>query len=108
MNGLEMIARMWKGRVPSSKANAYREFVNTRTIPNYQSLEGNVSIHRLEQPDGDSTTFITFSFWESLNVIREFIGDDINVAKYYPEDQNFLLEFEPTILHDDVVGRSQE
>jgi len=30
----------------------------------------------------------------------------VEVAKYYPEDKDFLLEFEPHVVHYDVVGQS--
>ena len=102
-----MIARMWHGRVPTSKAKAYCEFVNGRAIPDYQSVKGNISVHILERPDGDVTHFITLTFWESLDAIKGFAGQDINIAKYYPEDKDFLLEFEPTVVHYEVVGQSE-
>jgi hypothetical protein len=44
-----MIVRMWHGRVPISKAQAYREFTNGRAIPDYQSVPGNISVHILER-----------------------------------------------------------
>ena len=34
--GGKMVDRMWHGRVPSSKAQAYREFLNARAIPDYR------------------------------------------------------------------------
>ncbi len=101
-----MIARMWHGKVPTSKAKAYRKFINERAIPDYRSVEGNLSVHILERLEGDITHFITLTFWESLNAIKGFAGQDINVAKYYPEDKDFLLEFEPTVVHYEVVGQS--
>lgn len=27
-------------------------------------------------------------------------------AKYYPEDKDYLLEFEPKVVHYEVVGQS--
>lgn len=98
---------MWHGRVPTAKAIAYREFLNTRAIPDYRAVEGNVGVYILERPEGDITHFITLSQWESLSVIQGFAGQDIEVAKYYPEDKDFLLEFEPTVVHYEVVGQSQ-
>ncbi len=100
-----MIVRMWHGRVPSEKARAYREFLNARAIPDYQSTPGNLSVYILERPEGEVTHFITMTFWESLDAIRAFAGDDVEVAKYYPEDQDFLLAFEPTVVHYEVVGK---
>ena len=57
-----MIVRMWHGRVPASKADAYREFLNQRAIPDYQSTRGNVSVHILQRNEGDVTHFITMTF----------------------------------------------
>jgi heme-degrading monooxygenase HmoA len=101
-----MIVRMWHGRVPTSKAKAYREFTNARAIPDYQSVKGNLSAHILERTAGDITHFITLTFWESLEAIQGFAGEDVEKAKYYPEDKDFLLEFEPTVVHYEVVGQA--
>jgi heme-degrading monooxygenase HmoA len=99
-----MIARMWHGRVATSNAQAYREFLNTRAIPDYRSVEGNTSVHVLERTEGDVTHFVTLTFWKDLDCIKAFAGEDPEVAKYYPEDDHFLLEFEPRVLHYEVVG----
>jgi len=101
-----MIVRMWHGRVPTSKARAYREFTNRRAIPDYRSVPGNISVHVLEREEGDITHFVTLTFWESYEAIRAFAGDPIGRAKYYPEDKGYLLEFEPTVIHYEVVGQS--
>ena len=101
-----MIARMWHGRVPTSKAKEYHEFTNGRAIPDYQSVKGNLSVYVLERQDGDVTHFITLTFWDNLESTKGFAGQDINVAKYYPEDKNILLGFEPTVVHYEVVGKS--
>lgn len=101
-----MIVRMWHGRVPTSKAQAYRDFVNARAIPDYQSVDGNLSVHILERQEGDVTHFITLTFWRDVASIKGFVGEDVEVAKYYPEDKEYLLEFEPTVVHYEVVGQS--
>ena len=101
-----MIVRMWHGRVPTSKALAYRAFLNERAIPDYRSVKGNISVFILEREEGEVTHFITMTYWESLDVIKGFAGDDADLAKYYPEDKDFLLEFEPRVEHYEVVGQS--
>ena len=101
-----MIVRMWHGRVPTGKAPAYREFLNRRAIPDYRAVPGNLSVHILERQEGEITHFVTVTFWENLEVIQGFAGEDIERAKYYPEDQDFLLEFEPSVVHYEVVGHA--
>ena len=102
-----MIVRMWHGLVPTAKAKAYREFTNSRAIPDYQSVPGNQSVHILERQEAEITHFITLTFWDSLDAIRGFAGEDVERAKYYPEDSDFLLEFEPKVVHYEVVGQSR-
>ena len=102
-----MIVRLWHGRVAASQAAAYRAFLNSRAIPDYQSVPGNISVHILERREGEVTHFITMTFWENMEAIRRFAGEDIEAAKYYPEDAEFLLEYEPRVVHYDLVGRSQ-
>ena len=101
-----MISRMWHGRVSTSKAKAYREFLNARAIPDYQSVEGNISVHILERSEGEVTHFITLTFWKDMESIKAFAGKEVEAAKYYPEDKDFLLEFEPKVVHYEVVGHS--
>lgn len=101
-----MVVRMWHGRVPTSKAEAYQRFINGRAIPDYRSIRGNISVHVLQRPDGDVTHFITLTFWDSLESIKGFAGEDVLKAKYYPEDSDFLLEFEPAVVHYEVVGKA--
>ena len=101
-----MIVRMWHGRVAASNAAAYREFLNRRAIPDYRSVDGNLSVHILERSEGNITHFITLTFWRDTESIKAFAGQDVEAAKYYPEDKDFLLEFEPKVLHYEVVGYS--
>lgn len=88
-----MIARIWHGITPIDKSDAYLEFLKQRAIPDYESVPGNCGVH-----------FLTLTFWDSLDAIRQFAGEDISKAKYYPEDSDFLLEFEPTVKHYEVHG----
>ena len=97
--------RIWHGRVPTSKADAYRAFLNDRAIPDYKSVEGNRGVYILERREGAVTHFLTLTFWESWEAIRRFAGEDVEAAKYYPEDEEFLLEFEPRVVHYEVVGQ---
>jgi heme-degrading monooxygenase HmoA len=97
---------MWHGRVPTSKAQVYREFTNQRAIPDYRSVPGNLSVYVLERREAEITHFITLTFWETMEAIKGFAGEDVEQAKYYPEDRDFLLEFEPTVVHYEVVGQS--
>jgi hypothetical protein len=38
-----------------------------------------------------------------MSAIEGFAGSDPERAKYYPEDEEFLLDFEPTVEHYEVL-----
>ena len=62
---------------------------------------------RFYTPSGDELSLrISGMEGENLDVIKGFAGDDAELAKYYPEDKDFLLEFEPRVVHYEVVGQS--
>lgn len=94
-----MIARMWHGRTKASDAEAYLEYLFQSGIPAYRATNGNRGAWVLRRMEGDVAHFLTLSFWESQDAIAAFAGADTAVAKYYPEDKQYLLEFEPTVTH---------
>ncbi|MGC4072263.1 MAG: antibiotic biosynthesis monooxygenase [Nibricoccus sp.] len=94
-----MICRIWHGRTAREKAADYATFLEARAISDYRSVAGNLGVKILRRDDGDVTHFLTVTFWESEAAIRGFAGDELLTAKYYPEDLDFLLEFEPQVQH---------
>jgi heme-degrading monooxygenase HmoA len=99
-----MIVRMWHGRTSREQADAYDAFLAARAIPDYRSTQGNLAVYVLRRDEVDATHFITLTHWESEDAIRAFAGDDLLKAKYYPEDEGFLLEFEPQVVHYRVTA----
>lgn len=101
-----MICRIWHGRTAAEKADAYAAFLEQRAIPDYRSIEGNLDVQILRRNDGPVTHFLTVTHWVSEQAIYQFAGKDILKAKYYPEDKDFLLEFEPQVQHFVVTATS--
>jgi len=99
-----MIARIWHGVTRARDFETYWTFLHERAIPDYTQTPGNLGVRLFRRLEGEKAHFLTMSFWPSLDAIRAFAGPDIAVAKYYPEDQQYLLEFEPTVQHFEVTG----
>jgi heme-degrading monooxygenase HmoA len=99
-----MIARIWHGRTTAAQADAYLDLLQKVAIPGYQSTRGNRAVYILRRLDGEVAHFLTLTYWDSLEAIQAFAGEDISKAKYYPEDQHFLLEFEPTVEHYELYS----
>jgi heme-degrading monooxygenase HmoA len=99
-----MIARLWHGITLSSKADDYVDYLNKTGIPDYQAIEGNLGVQLLRRMEGEQAHFLIITFWESVEAIKNFAGEDYEKARYYPEDQNFLLEFEENVIHYEVIS----
>lgn len=98
-----MIARIWHGITPAEKADDYHAFLQKTGIKDYQATEGNRGVIVMRRIEGDRAHFTLLTLWESEEAIRKFTGDDIEVARYYPEDADFLLEFEKHVMHHEVL-----
>ena len=94
-----MICRIWHGITPRAKAGAYAAFLEQRAIPDYRSVPGNRSVAVLRRNEAEVTHFLTVTHWDSEECIRAFAGDALLTAKYYPEDRDYLLAFEPQVRH---------
>jgi heme-degrading monooxygenase HmoA len=101
-----MICRIWHGRTPRQKADAYASFLAARAIPDYRAVAGNLSAQVLRRDEKEVTHFLTVTFWESEAAIRGFAGDELLTARYYDEDRDYLLEFEPQVQHFQVTAQA--
>ena len=99
MTEASVITRVWHGRTKTEHADEYLEFLKSTGVPDYKRTEGNLGVEIWRMIDGDLCHFWTVTKWDSLESIRKFAGDDLNKAKYYPEDPKYLLEFEPAVVH---------
>ena len=94
-----MIARAWHGRVPAAKADAYYAYLLATGLADYQRTPGNRGVWVFRRTEGDVTHFLLTTLWDSYDAIRAFAGADYERARYYPEDDDFLLEREPLVVH---------
>ena len=99
-----MICRMWHGITPRSKADAYADLLEPRALSGYRAVPGNISAQVLRRDEAEVTHFMAVTYWESEDSIRAFAGDDVLTARYFPEDDGYLLAFEPFVQHYTVAA----
>ena len=98
-----MIARIWHGVTAAAKSEEYLDYLNETGVPDYRATEGNRGVYVMRRVEDDRAHFLTLSFWNSIDDVKRFAGPDPERAKYYPADEAFLLDFEPTVGHYAVV-----
>jgi heme-degrading monooxygenase HmoA len=97
-----MIARIWKGRTSLEKYEDYTRFLLEKAKPDYKSVPGNIGFHFLRKADQVFGYFELITFWDSVESIKRFAGDNYQKAKYYPEDEQYLIDFEEHVEHFEV------
>ena len=98
-----MIARMWRGATRRADAAAYARYVADTGMTAYRATPGNRGAHLLQREVGELTEIITLSFWDSLDAIKGFAGEDIERAVFYPEDDRYLVERDLRVTHFQVI-----
>jgi heme-degrading monooxygenase HmoA len=102
-----MIARYWSGEVPSVRADDYQRYLEKTGIRDLSATSGNRGVYVLRRTEGDRTEFVFVSLWESLDAIRAFAGEEVEKARYYPEDREYLLEMSRRVKHYEVAAAPQ-
>ncbi len=102
-----VIARIWHGVTSRSKSRRYLQYLKATGVRDCRRIAGNLGVMILVRHSGDETAFEFISLWKSMNAIRKFAGDDVEKARYYPEDREFLLELEPKVEHFEVAFESK-
>jgi len=98
-----MIARIWRGATAADRAPDYLDYLRGTGLADYQATPGNHGVQVLLRTQGDRTDFTLISYWESLDAVTAFAGDQPEVARFYPEDDDYLIDRELTVEHHEVV-----
>lgn len=88
------IMRLWHGEVAIDKAEEYEKFMIDRAAPDYASVDGLLKLYFQRRNENTRAHFLLVTIWDSIESIKKFAGAEPELAKYYPEDDNFLLKKE--------------
>jgi hypothetical protein len=99
-----VIARVWHGRIRAKDADEYVHYIEGTGLRDYRRCRGNRGALMFVRRDGGEAEVYTISLWDSYDDIAQFAGADISKARYYPKDEQYLLELEETVRHFDAVG----
>jgi heme-degrading monooxygenase HmoA len=103
----DIILRRWASRIRTADAAAYVDYVKATGLDGYRATPGNLGAQMLLRDLGDGTSEVTtLSWWIDMAAIRAFAGEDVEIARYYPEDDRFLLEKPEQVEHHRVAAGS--
>lgn len=99
------ISRIWHGWTSRQNAEAYEQLlrheifvgIEGRAIPGYRGIQ----LLRRDVPEG--VEFVTEMWFDSLDAVREFAGEDYEVAVVPPKARQLLSHFDQRSAHYQVV-----
>jgi heme-degrading monooxygenase HmoA len=98
-----MIARIWRGTVREADKDTYYEYLKKTGLHEYAATAGNRGVYTLRRVSNGQCEFLLLTLWESWDAIQAFAGPDYEQAVYYPEDDKFLLDRGPHVLHYELL-----
>lgn len=99
-----MIMRTWRGCTAEADADAYYDYMKSAGLPRVRRARGNRGVFVLRRMVHGRAEFLVLSLWESMEAIREFAGPDPSRAVFNADDEGYLLEYDVTVRHYDVLS----
>ena len=94
-----MIARIWHGRTPADKADEYRQYLFEVGIKKIATLPGNRGVQMMVGKTAEQGDFTVISYWDSIEAIKGYAGEDYTKVHDLPRDKEFLIDHEPLVRH---------
>jgi len=100
-----VISRIWHGWASPQSADTYERLLRTQILPGIAAkrIPGYQGVHLLRRDHGNEIEFITVMWFESLDAVRAFQGDDYEVAYVPPEAQAVLSRWDTRSQHYEVL-----
>jgi hypothetical protein len=84
------IARIWRGRVSAERADEYESYYMDAGVT--PLIDAALGVQALREDRGDEVEFVTISYWEDVDAMSRFAGDDPRAIHHLERDQEFLIE----------------
>lgn len=99
-----MICRVWHGWTAAANADAYEHLLRTEVFPGIagRGVAGYRGIELLRRATDDAVEFVTLMWFDSLDSVRAFAGDDYAAAVVPPKARTLLQRFDARSAHYDV------
>ena len=102
-----MICRLWRGWTTPGNADAYEAIVRGEVIPGIEArhIAGFQHIDLMRRETGDDVEFQTLMWFDNLDAIKAFMGEDYSVSHVPLEARAVLNSFDDRAAHFEVIDR---
>ena len=98
-----MIARTWQGWASTASADDYQQHYETDVAEHLQQVAGFRGACLLRRPDGDHVMFTSITFFTRIDDVREFAGEDHELAVVEDAARRALTRWDERVTHHDVA-----
>jgi hypothetical protein len=99
-----MICRLWHGWTTRGNASAYESLLRTRILPGIQAREVCREIQLLRRDVPDGVEFVTLLWFDSMDSVRAFAGENYEIAVVPPEARALLSRFDEKSVHYETAA----
>ena len=100
-----MIGRLWHGWTRRANADAYEQLLRSEVLPGIHRVKGFKGAHVLRRESNGEVEFVTLTWFDSLDAVKEFAGQDYEVAVVLPQARKLLSRFDARSAHYETVLR---
>jgi heme-degrading monooxygenase HmoA len=103
-----MISRIWHGWTTRENANAYESLLRAEILPGIHRVRGFKGAELLRRDANHQSAsleveFVTITRFDSVEAVKEFAGEDYEVAVIEPEARKLLSHFDARSAHYETV-----
>jgi len=98
-----MIARMWRGETTWENADPYYRHLTGNVMPSLNKIPGHHGAYVLRRDLGARVEFVVITLWESMQALREFAGNNPDLAVVEPPARAVLADFDEFVRHYTVL-----
>ena len=105
-----MICRQWRGWTTPDNADAYERIVRGSVIPGIEArrIQGFRHIDLMRRDLGGEVEFQTLMWFDSLDAIIAFMGEDYAVGHVPEAARAVLKRFDDRAAHYEVIDRREQ
>lgn len=100
---MPVIARVWRGWTGAQDADRYDRHYRSEVVSTLRQVPGFRGARLLRREAEVETEFISLTFFDDLDAIRAFAGEDLETAVVADEARRVLVRFDTRVLHYDVA-----
>ncbi|WP_027179095.1 hypothetical protein [Maridesulfovibrio bastinii] len=98
-----MIAREWKAKCPLKHKDGFIAYLYQTGIKDTCVLEGYMGAQIFTRDLENAAEIKLVTFWKDLECIKKYAGEDIGIARLYPEDYKYELDPDTFVYHYEVI-----